>query len=218
MIASRARRTEGRTLPDRPSRQPPITECQSASPMATLESRRRLTAGSDGGPPNTEARGSLPSTAATIGGCGDCQSSRVAARGRARLRSACIRAVRAVLLVVTHERSPAYPTSKKATLTWLQVKSRSFTIPLYRSCLTSLRWGSASLMPLTRATLSEWHNITRPEALRAAAQARAASGFSAQVAAKRPSQAAVTKGAASSTSRAAASGASVTASATCKPM
>ena len=40
-------------------------------------------------------------------------------------------------------------------------------------------------------------------------------GFSAQVAAKRPS--AVTKGAASSTSRAAASGASVTASATCKP-
>ena len=63
---------------------------------------------------------------------------------------------------------------------------------------------------------SEWHNITRPEAL--AAQARAASGVSAQVAAKRPSQAAVTKGAASSTSRAAAaSGASVTASATCKP-
>ena len=61
------------------------------------------------------------------------------------------------------------------------------------------------------ANKSEWHNITRPEAL--AAQARAASGFSAQVAAKRPS--AVTKGAASSTSRAA--GASVTASATCKP-
>jgi hypothetical protein len=32
----------------------------------------------------------------------------------------------------------------------LQVKSRSFTIPLYRSCL--MRWGSASLMPLTRAS------------------------------------------------------------------
>ena len=66
---------------------------------------------------------------------------------------------------------------------------------------------------LDAANKSEWHNImiTRPEAL--AAQARAASGFSAQVAAKRPS--AVTKGAASSTSRAA--GASVTASATCKP-
>jgi hypothetical protein len=68
---------------------------------------------------------------------------------------------------------------------------------------------------LDAANKSEWHNITRPEAL--AAQARAASGFSAhwQVAAKRPS--AVTKGAESSTSRAAASGASVTASATCKP-
>ena len=52
---------------------------------------------------------------------------------------------------------------------------------------------------LDAANKSEWHNITRPEAL--AAQARAASGFSAQVAAKRPS--AVTKGAASSTSRAA---------------
>jgi hypothetical protein len=46
------------------------------------------------------------------------------------------------------------------------------------------------------ANKGEWHNITRTEAL--AAQARAASGFSAQVAAKRPS--AVTKGAASSTS------------------
>jgi hypothetical protein len=72
---------------------------------------------------------------------------------------------------------------------------------------------------LDAANKGEWHNlnITRPEAL--AAQARAASGFSesAQVAAKRPSQGAVTKGAASSTSRAAASGASVTASATCKP-
>ena len=53
----------------------------------------------------------------------------------------------------------------------LQVKPRSFTIPLYRSCLTR-------------------HNITKLEAL--AAQARAASGFSAQVAAQRPS--AVTKG------------------------
>ncbi len=63
-------------------------------------------------------------------------------------------------------------------------------------------------------SVTEWHKITRPEAL--AAQARAASGVSAQVAAKRPSQAAVTKGAASSTSRAAASGASVAASATCK--
>ena len=51
-----------------------------------------------------------------------------------------------------------------------------------------------------------------PEAL--AAQARAASGVSAQVAAKRPSRAAVTKGAASSTSRAAGAAASVTASAT----
>jgi hypothetical protein len=70
-----------------------------------------------------------------------------------------------------------------------------------------------SLRVLDAANKSEWHNITRPEAL--AAQARAASGFSlaAQVAANRPS--AVTKGAASSTSRAA--GASVTASATCKP-
>ncbi len=36
------------------------------------------------------------------------------------------------------------------------------------------------------ANKSEWHNITRPEAL--AAQARAASGFSAQVADKRPSR------------------------------
>ncbi len=50
---------------------------------------------------------------------------------------------------------------------------------------------------LDAANKSAWHNITRPEAL--AAQARAASGVSAQVAAKRPSQAAVTKGAASST-------------------
>ena len=64
---------------------------------------------------------------------------------------------------------------------------------------------------LDAANKSEWHNITRPEAL--AAQARAASRFPALVAAQRPY--AVTKGAASSTSRAA--GASVTASATCKP-
>ncbi len=70
-----------------------------------------------------------------------------------------------------------------------------------------------SLLQVDAANMSEWHNITRPEAL--AAQARAASGVSAQVAAKRPrpSEAAVTKGAASS---AAASGASVTASATCQ--
>ncbi len=62
------------------------------------------------------------------------------------------------------------------------------------------------------ANKSEWHNITRPEAL--AAQARAASGFSAQVAAKRPSASAVTKGAASesSASESRAAGASVTAS------
>ncbi len=66
---------------------------------------------------------------------------------------------------------------------------------------------------LDAANKSEWHNITRPEAL--AAQARAASGFSAQVAAQAPS--AVTKGAASSTSLARAAGASVTASATCEP-
>jgi len=86
------------------------------------------------------------------------------------------------------------------------LKPMSFTIPLYRSCLT--RWGSASLSRvLDAANKSEWHTITRPEAL--AAQARAASGFSAQVAAKRPSAQAVTKGAASPTSRAA--GASVTA-------
>jgi hypothetical protein len=77
------------------------------------------------------------------------------------------------------------------------VKPRTFTIPLYRSCLAS--WDSASLMPLNK---SEWHIITRPEAL----AARAASRFPAQVAAQRPSD--VTKGAAPSTSRAA--GASVT--------
>ncbi len=48
-----------------------------------------------------------------------------------------------------------------------------------------------SLLQVDAANKSEWHNITRPEAL--AAQARAASGGSAQAAAKRPSQAAVTK-------------------------
>ena len=88
---------------------------------------------------------------------------------------------------------------------------------LYDSAVQKLL-DEVGLSLLDAANKSEWHNITRlgPEAL--AAQARAApSGVSAQVAAKRPSQAAVTKGAASSTSRAAASGASVTASATCKP-
>ena len=87
---------------------------------------------------------------------------------------------------------------------------------LYDSAVQKLL-DEVGLSLLDAANKSEWHNITRPEAL--AAQARAASGFSAQVAAKRPSQAAVNKGAraASSTSRAAASGASVTASATCKP-
>jgi hypothetical protein len=90
---------------------------------------------------------------------------------------------------------------------------------LYDSAVQKLLDEVGPLSLLDAANKSEWHNTTRPEAL--AAQARAASGVSAQVAAKRPSQAApaVTKGAASSTSesRAAASGASVTASATCKP-
>lgn len=85
---------------------------------------------------------------------------------------------------------------------------------LYDSAVQKLL-DEVGLSLLDAANKSEWHNITRPEAL--AAQARAASGVSAQAAAKRPSQAAVTKGAASSTSRAAASGASVTASATCQP-
>jgi hypothetical protein len=87
---------------------------------------------------------------------------------------------------------------------------------LYDSAVQKLL-DEVGLSLLDAANKSEWHNITRPEAL--AAQALAASGVSAQVAraAKRPSQAAVTKGAASSTSRAAASGASVTASAKCKP-
>ena len=44
-------------------------------------------------------------------------------------------------------------------------RTASFTIPLYRSCLA--RWGSASLMLLTKA--SGMHNITRPEALPAQA-------------------------------------------------
>ncbi len=81
---------------------------------------------------------------------------------------------------------------------------------LYDSAVQNLP-DEAGLSLLDAANKSEWHNITKPEAL--AAQARAASGVSAQVAAKRPS--AVTQGAASPTSRAA--GASVTASATCKP-
>ena len=83
---------------------------------------------------------------------------------------------------------------------------------LYDSAVQKLL-DEVGLSLLDAANKSEWHNITRPEAL--AAQARAASGVSAQVAAKRPSRAAVTKGAASSTSRAA--GASVTASAIYKP-
>ena len=92
----------------------------------------------------------------------------------------------------------------------LQVKPRSFTIGTAIQKLLD----EVGLSLLDAANKSEWHNITRPEALAAHWQARAASGFSAQVAAaKRPS--AVTKGAASSTSPAAV--ASVTASATCKP-
>ncbi len=88
----------------------------------------------------------------------------------------------------------------------LQVKPRPLTIPRVQKLLDEV-----GLSLLDAANRSERHNITRPEAL--AAQARAASGVSAQVAAQRPS--AVTKGAASSTSRVA--GASVTASATCIP-
>jgi hypothetical protein len=64
---------------------------------------------------------------------------------------------------------------------------------LYDSAVQKLP-DEVGLSLLDAANKSEWHNITRPEAL--AAQARAASGFSAQVAAKRPS--AVTKRAASS--------------------
>ncbi len=62
---------------------------------------------------------------------------------------------------------------------------------LYDSAVQKLL-GEVGLSILDAANKSEWHNITRvtrPEAL--AAQARAASGVSAQVAAKRPSQAAV---------------------------
>jgi hypothetical protein len=61
---------------------------------------------------------------------------------------------------------------------------------LYDSAVQKLL-DEVGLSLLDAANKSEWHNITRPEAL--AAQARAASGVSAQVAAKRPSQAAVTK-------------------------
>ncbi len=62
---------------------------------------------------------------------------------------------------------------------------------LYDSAVQKLL-DEVGLSLLDAANKSEWHNITRPEAL--AAQARATSGFSAQVAAQRPS--AVTKGAA----------------------
>jgi hypothetical protein len=83
------------------------------------------------------------------------------------------------------------------------------TKDLYDSTVQKLL-DEVGLSLLDASKKSEWHNITRPEAL----AARAASRLTAQVAAqRRPS--AVTKGAASSTSRAAA-GASVT-SATCKP-
>jgi hypothetical protein len=60
---------------------------------------------------------------------------------------------------------------------------------LYDSAVQKLL-DEVELSLLDAANKSEWHNITKPEAL--AAQARAASGFSAQVAAQRPS--AVTKG------------------------
>ena len=60
---------------------------------------------------------------------------------------------------------------------------------LYHSAVQKLL-DEVELSLLDAANKSEWHNITKPEAL--AAQARAASGFSAQVAAQRPS--AVTKG------------------------
>ncbi len=83
---------------------------------------------------------------------------------------------------------------------------------LYDSAVQKLL-DEVGLSLLDAANKSEWHNITRPEEL--AAQARAASGFPAQTAAKRPSAVTKLEGAASSTSRAA--GASVTASATCQP-
>ena len=81
---------------------------------------------------------------------------------------------------------------------------------LYDSAIQKLldEVGLSLLDDAANLNKSEWHNITRPEAL--AAQARAASRFPAQVAAQRPSD--VTKGAAPSTS----AGTSVT-SATCKP-
>jgi hypothetical protein len=81
------------------------------------------------------------------------------------------------------------------------------TKDLYDSAAQKLL-GELGLSLLDASSKSEWHTITRLEAL----AARAASSFPARVAAQRPSD--VTKGAAPSTSRAA--GASVT-SATCKP-
>jgi hypothetical protein len=69
------------------------------------------------------------------------------------------------------------------------------TKDLYDSAVQKLL-DEVGLSLLDAANESEWHNITRPEAL----TARAASRFPAQVAATRPS--AVTKGAAPSTSRA----------------
>jgi hypothetical protein len=64
---------------------------------------------------------------------------------------------------------------------------------LYDSVVTVQKLlDEVGLSLLDAANKSEWHNITRPEAL--AAQAHAASGFSAQVAAKRrPSAVTVTK-------------------------
>jgi hypothetical protein len=89
-------------------------------------------------------------------------------------------------------------------------------IPLYSSkLLDSCRVTELGLSLLDAANKSEWHNITRPEAL----AARAASRFPAQVAAaQRPSESEsdVTKGAAPSASRAAVASESVT-SATCEP-
>jgi hypothetical protein len=128
-------------------------------------------------------------------------------------------------------------------------ESRAFTDGEYNSALQKLLDEVGLRVTLIdAANKSEWHNITRPEALCSGSRGiffwgkqnflmmelpiwtardpplkggrfapiRAASGFSAQVAAQRPSAVTVTKGpgAASSTSRAA--GASVTASATCK--
>jgi hypothetical protein len=86
----------------------------------------------------------------------------------------------------------------------------SRTKDLYDSAVQKLL-DELGLSLLDASNKSEWHNITRPEALAARAASRLP--LAAQVAAKRPS--AATKGAASSTSRAAA-GASVT-SERCKP-